>query len=154
MERRWLFIDVISVLCCGFALRISYEASGGASWSILTGSIDHSPWEIMKPFAIVFIGWSFVEMSLCRPSLLRYVCGRVLALHLFVVSSLLLLPLFPEAEAAEYIVIVLSLTAAGIFQMIAYNRGWRTDLFFVPIIISFAVLFFFLLFYTVRIMGK
>ena len=151
MKKTSLPINVMGMLVCGFVLHISYEASGHAAWSLLVSTVRHSPWELVKPFGLVYIMWSFIEMSCLRPHLLRFVSCRMVALVLFVIMGNLLLWGFGDAcknEWAGLLWVATALLSAEVVQLILYNRGIRTELFFVPLVAAFVVIFFALIFCT------
>ena len=152
MEKRFWPVSAVSVFVCGYVLFVAYGISGAASWSYLVSPVSHSPWELVKPFAWVYLFWSFIEMSVLRPPLLHYVCGRILSLHLFVLLGLGVLTLIPNAAAQEWSILlaigsVLLVSQLSCDRLVRSRRRW--ELFFVPLLISFIMLFFCLLFLTV-----
>ncbi|MBQ9461743.1 MAG: hypothetical protein IJU51_07520 [Clostridia bacterium] len=149
MKKPALPISVISVFLCGFVLHISYEASGHSAWSMLISTVRQSPWEIVKPFGLVFIMWSFIELSWFRPHLLRFVCARIMALIVFVTGSCTALCTFYYTGGWKRLgLIFLCLTLSELLQYVIYRSGKRTEIFFIPLIISFGTIFFAFLFCT------
>lgn len=144
----WL-ISASAVFCFGTVLALSYEVSGHTAWSIIVSSVNSSAWECLKPFALVNIFWIFIELSYLRPSLLRFVSSRILFLDIFVISTFLILRFF-ELDTIRYYVILLLLVTAMFLSYKLYDSKMRCDLFFIPLIISFVILFFMLLIFSVR----
>lgn len=144
-----IWLHIAGMFVCGFVLQFSYEVSGGTAWSILVSSINSSPWEWTKPFVLVYMMWSFIEMSCCRPHLLHYVCARILSLHTLTALCLGSLCLLKCWTANDYVilgVIFCCLAAAEFLMWLWYRSKCRFELFFVPIILSLVLLFGCLLF--------
>ena len=149
MKKLFLPVSVISIFLCGFVLHISYEASGHSVWSLLISTVRPSPWELVKPFALVFIMWSFIEMSCIRPHLLCYVCARIIALIVFVTGSCTALCTLSILTGWKRLgVIFVCLMLSELLQYFICRSGKRTEIFFIPLMLSFGVLFFAFLFCT------
>lgn len=151
LSRKALPLYILSVLSGGFVLYIARECSKEASWSLLISAVNGSPWELTKPFLLVFILWSFVEMACERPHLLHYVSVRILSMHLMLIVSLTLLSVirhFGQSELWKMAGIFAAVTAGELATYFSYRSQRKTELFFVPILISFILLFFSLLFCT------
>ena len=137
------------IFLCGLVLQFSYETSGGAAWSMLVASLSSSPWELAKPYMLVFIMWSFIELSCLRPRLLHFICARIISLFILLMTSCTALLCLGElrVEAPCMLsVIFICILAAETAEYLMYRSSIRTELFFVPLIISFAVVFFCILF--------
>ncbi len=152
MYRRFWLVGTAAVFGCGFVLYLAYLTSGAAAWSLLVSSVNRSPWELVKPFALVYLLWSFVELSVLRPSLLHYVCSRILSLQLFVWVTSVLLCVIPSSIQQEWLQLsvigsMLLLSQAACAGMYRSSRRW--ELLALPIFISFFLLFGCLLFCTV-----
>lgn len=119
---------------------MSYTLSGAAAWSFVVSSVNSSPWELVKPFVIVYIMWIFVELSVLRPSLVHFVCTKILSLHLFAAASSSVL-CFLQGELLSLSVIFLFLFIGQLSSYFMYCSKCRYELFFVPIILSFGILF-------------
>lgn len=145
MRKFFRLISAVCIFLCGTAVQISYEASGHAAWSLIVSSVNNSPWELVKPFALIYIMWSFIELSVLRPSLLHFVCGRILSLHFFVISSSCIL-CFVNTEIISFAVIFSLIVVSELLCHLMYRSECRFELFFVPIMISFGILFFCILF--------
>ena len=139
--------SAISVFICGYVVHIGYEISNHAAWSLLVSSVNSSAWELTKPFALVYILFVFIELSYMRPSLLHFVCAKILLLHGFALMSVILLGI--SRNFLIYPTIFLSLLTAEFLSYKLYYSKCRIELFFIPIFISFAVFFFTLLFASV-----
>ncbi len=151
MPKKALPVHVLGMFLCGMVLQGAYQYAEQPPWSLLISSINHSPWELTKPFLWVYIFWSFIEMSCHRPHLLHYVSMRILSLHLFGGLSWLVLSCLKGASSAEWLppaILLVTLTIAEIVLWQGYRSPCRTELFFVPIMVSFVLLFFCLLFCT------
>ena len=149
MPKKYLPVHILGMFLCGFVLQFSYRASGGAAWSLLISSLNRSPWELTKPFLLVYIFWSFIELSCHRPHLLHYVCAKILSLHLFCWLSLLTLSGLSLFTTQEYIFqggILLCLTFSELLFRRWYVSRCRFELFFLPLLLSFILLFSCLLF--------
>lgn|GEM_PF-3853286 len=146
-----VLLYITAQFVCGFVLHIAYGCSGGASWSLLISGVNNSPWEWTKPFVLVYLFWSFIEMSCHRPHLLHYVSIRILSAHLFLLLSLTALSimrLFVNDEWAYCSMIGVCLCAAETAGWIGYDKKCRFELLIVPLLISLGLLFFSLLFCT------
>ncbi len=149
LQKNFWIISAFAVFGFGTVLTLSYGLSDKAAWSILVSCIRETPWEYIKPFAIVYIFWVFIELSYIRPSLLRFVCAKILFLHFFVLISFLMLKYIPFTEIKYYIIFAVLLVSQYLSYKL-YMSGKRCDCFFVPLIISFAILFFMLLIFSVH----
>ena len=141
----WLISSVI-VFTCGYVVHIGYEVSNRAASSILVSSINDSAWEMTKPFALVYIMFVFIELSCLRPSLLHFVCSKIIMLHGFAFLSVILLEFFPKIP---FLVIFISLCIAEFLSYRLNNSKCRIELFSIPIFISFVLFFAVLLFASV-----
>ena len=140
----WL-ISAVCVFLCGVVLQISYEASGHVAWSLVVSSVNNSPWELVKPFILTYIMWSFIELSVLRPSLLHFVCSKIISLHFFVIVSSTVL-CFVIEQSISFVVIFSIIIISELLCYLIYRSKCRIELFFIPIIISFGILFFCILF--------
>lgn len=145
LKKLFVIISTVTIFSCGYVLHMSYSLSGAAAWSLIVSSVNSSPWELVKPFVIVYIMWCFVEMSVLRPSLLHFVCTKILSLHMFTIASTSIL-CFIQDEMVSIGLIFLILFIAQVLAYFMYRSECRYELFFVPIMVSFAVLFAFILF--------
>lgn len=143
--RRYFWaVSAIGIFLCGYAVHIGYEVSGHAAWSLLVSSVNGSPWELVKPFALVYILWTFIELSCLRPSLLHFVCARIIMLHGFAGMGILLTAFF-----GNVMVLLPALLAAEYLCSCLYRARCRTELFFAPLMVSFIAFFTILLFGSV-----
>lgn len=152
MKRYFWLISTIGVFICGYFVHIGYEVSHQAAWSILVSSINGTAWELTKPFALVYIMWTFIELSCLRPSLLHFVCSKIIMLHGFAflnVTLLGLLQFFPESRMMIYLMIIVSLSISQFLSYCLYHSKCRIELFYIPILISFVLFFTVLLFASV-----
>ena len=141
----WL-ISSVMVFVCGYVVHIAYEASGRAAWSILVSSVNGSPWEMTKPFSLVYIMFVFIELSCLRPSLLHFVCSKIIMLHGFAFLSVILLAVFGKTT---FLVIFVSLCVSEFLSYGINKSKCRIELFWIPIFISFVLFFAVLLFASV-----
>ncbi len=142
------FISVAAIFVFGTILSLSYQLSDRAAWSWLLGSINDSAWEWVKPYAIVYIFWVFVELSCLRPSLARFVCSKIIFLYGFVGGAFGMLKSVTDTMW-RYGVIILLLAAVQWMAYALYNSGKRCDYFLVPLLVCFGIMFFMLLFFSV-----
>lgn len=143
MKRIFWLISAVFVFLSGFIMQISYQTSGAAAWSFIVSSVNESPWEQVKPFVIACIMWSFVKLSVLRPSLLRFVSCEILCIHLFIFISCTFLSIgcfVCNEYLIELLIIFISLTISQALCQRMVNGNKRTELFFVPIMISFGLL--------------
>lgn len=151
MPKKALPVHIVGMFLCGFVLQSAYAYAGQAAWSLLISSVNNSPWEMTKPFLWVYIFWSFIELSCHRPHLLHYVCARILSLHLFGWLSWILLSCLQPLALNEPLllgVLLVSMVIAECCLWHWYRSHCRFELFFVPLLLSFILLFFSLLFCT------
>lgn len=142
MYKRFWLIGVFFISGCGFVLHIAYETSGAAAWSLIISGVNLSPWELMKPFVLVYIMWTFIELSVLRPSLLHYVCGRMLSLIIYMIVSLCLLSLIYCFIVSEWLSLSLILLTTLLSQAICsrlYRSHCRTELFWMPLLAALAI---------------
>ena len=123
--------SAISVFICGYVVHIGYEISNHAAWSLLVSSVNSSAWELTKPFALVYILFVFIELSYMRPSLLHFVCAKILLLHGFTFLSVILLGF--SRNFLIYPTIFLSLLTAEFLSYKLYYSKCRIELFFIRI---------------------
>ncbi len=139
--------SAVFVFICGYVVHIAYEVSDHAAWSLLVSSVNSCAWELTKPFALVYIMYVFIELSYMRPSLVHFVCAKILLLHGFALMSVILL-----AVSQNFLIfptIFISLLTAEFLSYKLYYSKCRIELFFIPIFISFVVFFGILLFASV-----
>ncbi len=149
MKKRDLPFHIIMTAVCGWVIQKSYELSGGAAWSLVISTVNASPLETVKPYALVFIMWTFVELSCMRPHLLHYVSARIIALIGFTAVTVLLLRFtgkYISSEALKTAMVFCTLILAETAEYFLYKSRLRTEIFFVPLMTGFAVLFAVLLF--------
>ncbi len=152
LKRYFYLISTAVIFPCSLILHIAYQASGAAAWSILVSSVNGSPWELVKPFILVYIIWFFVELAYLRPSLLHFTCSKILSLHLFIALSLVLLCItrsFITSELVFFSLIFVSLLISEYISYALYRCKVRTELFYIPILISFVGLLICVLFFSV-----
>ena len=151
MKKTQFAFNAVMMSVCGWVLHNSFAASGAAAWSFVISSVNHSPFETIKPYTLVFIMWTFIELSCMRPRLLHFVSVRILSLFAFVCLSLSALCLFAGYLSDQRIntaVMIISLVCAEVLQFFAYRSKIRAELFFVPLMTGFGVIFFALIFCT------
>ena len=148
MKKRYILPCAALIFLCGLVLQFSYETSGHVPWSILVSSTSSSPWELTKPYLLVFIMWSFIELSCLRPGLLHFICARIISMHLFVLAGCTLLSVSSLRLCGPYVLCVMffCILAAQTAEYLLYRSAIRTELFFVPLLISFGAVFFCILF--------
>ena len=139
MYKRFWLIGTLSLFLCGFVLHIAYESSGAAAWSLLVSGVNNSPWELVKPFAIVYMMWTFIELSVLRPSLLHFVCARIISLLFFILSSLSVLSAVYLFIAEKWLSLAVLFVLTFISQALCnrlYASKCRFELFWLPLIAS------------------
>lgn len=145
MKRTRMIVFIVMQLLCGQVLHIAYEASGGSVWSWLISGINSSPWEHVKPFALVYYFWSFIELSVYRPHLDIFVSARILSLLLFVVCCPVLLYFCP---AGGGVVVPLCLCVAEMMQMLIYHKARWTKHLLGPLLLAALLMLAALLFFS------
>lgn len=149
MKRYFWLISTVSIFVCGLVLHIAYEESGRAAWSILISSVNASPWEMTKPFVLIYIFWVFIELSCLRPSLLRFVCAKLAAMYLFAgasVTGIYFVGIAGLPEWAVFAIIFISLLAAQRISYGIYRCGIRIDLFWTVLLLSLGLMLAMILF--------
>ena len=144
----WL-ISTLFVFMSGFVMQISYRTSGAAAWSYFVSSINDSPWEQIKPFVLACIMWSFVKLSVLRPPLLHFVSCEILSFHIFIILACAVLSVSRLASNEclfEPAVILPALLLSQSISQKMVSGAVRTELFFIPIMISFGLLITIILF--------
>ncbi len=149
IKQYFWFVSTLGIFGFGMVLVWSYELSEGAAWSLLVSGIRETPWEWMKPFAIVYILWVFIELSCLRPSLLRFVCSKIIGLQVFVWGAFLILTFLPLANY-RYVMVCLMLLLSECFSYQLYNSNKKYEWLFLPLMVSFVLLFFMLLLFSVH----
>ena len=149
------FSVISSAVVFGFGLLLYYsgEMSDHAAWSLIVSGVNHSAWELFKPFALSYISFIIIELSYLRPSLLRFVCSKITGLHMlcaFTLAAGCICRLLPDE-----IFFAAMPTAAGAGVLISelssyclYKKGIRTELFAVPLLLSLAAMIFLLIILT------
>lgn len=94
MKKIFPLIGTVVIFLCGSILRITPTLSDKAAWSYLVGSVNASPWELYKPYAIIYIGWIIIELSCLRPPLTHFVSAKLTGLLLLCTSVLTLGTIF------------------------------------------------------------
>lgn len=156
MKRYFWLISTAGVFLCGTVLHSAYDVSGKTAWSIIISSVNNSPWEMTKPFALVYVMWVFIEMSCLRPSLLHFVCSKIITLYFFVISSVLLLrgaEMFFQTEKIHFVcsvMVFVSLLFSEIFSYVLYRSKCRTERFYIPLLILLMLFVSAVLFLTVH----
>ncbi len=145
-------VSTVCIFLCGMVLFVAYELSNHAAWSILVSAVNGSPWEYSKPFSIVYIFWTFIELSCLRPSLLRFVSAKImgLALYVFFANGVMwLAQTFSREYMLMFLVIFVCILLTNWLSYGLYQRSVRCEIFFVPLIFVFWILFGMILFCTV-----
>lgn len=153
MNRIFAFFGAAVIFVFGFVLHISYITSGGTVWSVLISSVNDSAWETLKPFAIAYIMWIVIELSYFRPSLLHFVCAKILMLYFFSVLMIvycLFVRRFVSGIPSEvffYGGIYDILCVVQLLSYRMYKSPVKTEIFYIPILLSlFLILVMILLF--------
>lgn len=149
MKKRELPFHIIMTAVCGWTVQNAYAVSDAAAWSLVISSVNNSPFQLVKPYALVFIMWTFIELSCMRPHLLHYVSVRITALVIFVGLSVLLLYIsgkYAAVEPVRTVIIILTMIFAEMTEYLLYRSSVRAEIFFVPLMVCFGVIFAVLLF--------
>lgn len=154
MKKNFWLISTAVVFVAGFIIHCSYRWSEASAWSILISSVNLSAWELYKPFALIYISFIIIELSYLRPSLLHYICAKILSLHIFTILMLavgtIYLMLFCRNGFSEFyfIIIFLVLAVSEYIGNLLYNSSVKFELFYVPIILSLLIICFMLLIFS------
>ena len=158
-KKYFWFVSALGIFGFGMVLALSYRLSEGAAWSLLVSSIRETPWECMKPFAIVSILWVFIELSCLRPSLLRFVSSKIIFLHFFAWGTFLILTLilkflpFTDYWYDWYGIVFLMLLLSEVLSYRLYESSKKYekyDWLFLPLMVSFVIFFFMILLFSVH----
>lgn len=155
MKKGLSLIGAAVIFAFGIILHYSYIISGGTVWSILISSVNNSAWETVKPFAIAYIMWIVIELSVLRPSLLRFVCAKIIMLHMLTFSIIgysLCINMFADTRYREIILlggIFAVITAVQILSYKLYDSNLKPEIFWIPVLISLFLFMIMILFCTV-----
>ena len=142
MKKIFAFVGAAVVFVFGFVLHISYITSGGTVWSVLISSVNGSAWETLKPFALAYIMWIIIELSYLRPSLLHFVCAKIIMLYflafLFIAYCLIVRNFIDGlfCKILFYCGIYAILCVVQLLSYRLYKSAVRIELFYVPILLS------------------
>lgn len=155
MKKGFAFIGTAVIFIFGTIIHYSYILSDGAVWSLLISSVNSCAWETLKPFAIVYIMWVIIELSVLRPSLLRFVCIKILMLYMFATMTLIYcmcVNIFLIFDFSEYIILGGILIFIFYTQNLSYkiyNSKKKIEIFVVPIFIALILFIIMILFFSV-----
>lgn len=154
MRKGFALIGAVVIFAFGLILHYSYIISDGTVWSILISSINNSAWEILKPFAIAYIMWIIIELSVLRPSLLHFICTKILMLYLLafmVIIYSLCVRYFVNSFLSEIIFMSGILIIIATVQIISYKiyaSKIKLEIFCIPILIAMLLFFIMILFFS------
>ncbi|MDD6489717.1 MAG: DUF6512 family protein [Clostridia bacterium] len=155
MNRIFAFVGATVIFVFGFVLHISYITSGGTVWSVLISSVNSSAWETLKPFALAYIMWIVIELSYLRPSLLHFVCAKILMLYVFAVLMIvycLFVRQFVNGIFAEVLFYSGIYAILYVVQLLSYRMfksPVKTEIFYIPILLSLFLFVFMILLFSV-----
>lgn len=155
MKRGFALTGATVILIFGLVLHFSYILSGGTVWSILISSVNSSAWETLKPFAISYIMWIVIELSCIRPSLLHFICSKIIVLYflafLVMIYCLLIQKLVDNTLISRIIFwsgIYIILIFVQLLSYRIYKSEVRIELFYVPILLSLFLFCVMILFFS------
>ena len=154
MKKGFALIGAGVIFAFGLIIHYSYILSGGTVWSILISSINNSAWELLKPFAIAYITWIVIELSVLRPSLLHFICAKVIMLYIFafaVIIYSLCVGHFVDSFLSEIIFmggILIIITAVQIISYKIYDSKVKIEIFWVPLFIALPLFCIMILFFS------
>lgn len=153
MKKLFPYIGAVMIFGCGLIIHFSYIWSDKAAWSLIISSVNNSAWEIYKPFGLVYINWIIIELSCLRPSLLHFVCSKLIGMYVLcaAVLSVSMLFHFLPVNFSEYTVYA----AGGLGIILAQIVGYRLyaskvmcEIFCVPLILSLMAMIFLIIILT------
>ena len=148
MKKAYPFLSVF-VIFSFVLLRFSFTLSEHASWSYIVSSVNASPWELFKPFALAYIGMILISLSILRPNLLRFICDYILGLAVMCAAVLGFGAVCALCRAPEVFCELSALAGVAVSQTAAfglYSHRVKTELLAVPLLIFFCAMIFMLLF--------
>lgn len=155
MKKGFALIGAVIIFVFGTIIHYSYITSGGTVWSFLISSVNNSAWETVKPFAIAYIIWIVIELSFLRPSLLHFVCAKIVMLYLFAFMAIiysLCINMFFISEWSNFILlggIFLIIVFVQILSYRIYNSKVKLEIFAIPILLALFLFLIMILFFTV-----
>ncbi len=154
MKRFFWLIGSAIIFIFGEILHYSYITSNKAVWSILISSVNSSAWEILKPFTIAYIMWIVIELSVLRPSLLHFVCAKIISLYflvILVIVYILCINMFSVGERYEIILLSGICPIILFVQFLSYRiykSKVKIEIFWIPILLSLFLFLIMILFLT------
>lgn len=154
MKKYFPVVGAAFIFAFGLLIHYSYIFSEGTVWSILISSINGSPWETLKPFSISYIMWIVIELSILRPSLLHFVCAKILALYfgaaMIIIYSLLTLEYINSLlfESLFFGGIFLIIIAAQLISYRIYYSNVKIEIFWIPLLLALFLFLVMILFFS------
>ncbi|MBQ8134172.1 MAG: hypothetical protein IJ192_07210 [Clostridia bacterium] len=153
VKKLFPYIGAVMIFGCGLIIHFSYIWSDKAAWSLIISSVNNSAWEIYKPFGLVYINWIIIELSCLRPSLLHFVCSKLIGMYVLcatVLSVSMLFHFLPQSfsEYTVYAAGGLGILLAQIVGYRLYASKIRSELFYVPLILSLMAMVFLIIILT------
>lgn len=151
MKKWFPFIGTMVIVGCGAILHYSLSLSGMAAWSFIVSSVNGSAWELYKPVGIVYIFWIVIELSYLRPSLMHFVCSKVVGMYVLCLTALAVgiavQPLHEVfSEMHFWIVALVSVSSAQMTGYGIYRSDVKIEILYVPLLLSILCMVFMLLF--------
>lgn len=150
VKKYFPFFGAVIIICCAWVIHISIVLSDRAAWSLIISSINGSPWELYKPLGLVYIFFTFIELSCIRPFLVHFVSSKVIGMYVLCFSALIIgtiLQYMPELFPTQRFLIT---AAASVFpaQLTAYRlfrSEIRVESFCIPMLVSVLCMIFLLI---------
>lgn len=143
------FIGTAIIFGFGLLLRMSHTLSQKAAWSYIISSVNDSTWELYKPFAIVYIFFIIIELSYLRPSLLHFVCSKLVGMYILcgaILAGGMLCRFIPlEMKYSSLIMAAIGICVAQAVSYCLNKSTIKVEILWVPLLFSLAAMFMLLL---------
>lgn len=101
----------------GIILRVAYNFTDGAPWTVLFGSVNGSMWEHCKVYAVPYMCWAVITLAVARPPFKAFFTAKIAGVYIIVFGSLLTYSLLSGMLGSRYmfieIVVALLFVALG-----------------------------------------
>ena len=101
----------------GIILRVAYNWTDGAPWTVIFGSVNSSMWEQCKVFAVPYMCWAVITLAVARPPFKAFFTAKIAGVYIIVFGTLLIYSLLDGMLGNRYmfieIVVALLFVALG-----------------------------------------
>ena len=150
VKKYFSIVGAVIMICCAWVIHISIVTYDRAAWSLHVSSINGSPWELFKPLGLVYIFFTFIELSCLRPSLVHFVSSKVIGMYVLCICALSAGTVFQYMQEffptqRFLIVAVISVFAAQITAYRLFRSEIKVEIFCIPLAVSVLCMLFLLI---------